>query len=319
MAAFHVEVLAFGTVQLLGQNAEHEKITRIALRCRDDDPAGCFEKRTLDSFAGRDGTFGAVGAPDPGPTLFRFFAHCSGGDFLPGANYPRSAERAHQALKMCRRYMRIQLELALRNASDLLNDEGIIRAGQTASVFPCGYAEGVDRRLKCKVLKHFGSVLHAAQDFYAHSNWVDEADPSKPIGKDNPPGLGQRGPAPWLDLRVTEPEFPEGLISGCGGIDAVTDGEGGCTSKTGRLRIHHNMLNKDNGKISLNSGFSIGAGSTPRGRLNENFRHAVEAAIEDTTDKWVMFREMLIQRYGVEPGERMICVLTHDKPKEDCE
>jgi len=53
--------------------------------------------------------------------------------------------------------------------------------------------------------------------------------------------------------------------------------------------------------------------------LNENFRHAVEAAIEDTTDKWVMFREMLIQRYGVEPGERMICVLTHDKPKEDCE
>ena len=319
MTVFHFEVQAFGTVQLFGQNTEHEKITRIALRCRDDNPASCFQKRTLDSLAGSDGTFGAVGAPDPGPTLFRFFAHCSGGDFLSGVNYPRSAEKAREALEICRRYMTIQLELAMRSAASLLNEEGVIEASQTASILPCGYAEGVDKRGKCKVLKHFGSVLHASQDFYAHSNWVDEADPSKPIGRDNPPGLEQRGRAPWLDLRVTEPDFPEGLISGCGGIDAITDGEGGCTSKTGRLRIQHNALNKDNGKISLDNGYSIGAGSTPRGEVNQNFLHAVEAAIDDTVDKWKMLREMLVQRYGAEQGTRMICVLTTDRPEKDCQ
>jgi len=319
MIAFQSEVRAFGTVQFFGQNTEHEKITRIALRCHNNKPAGCFQKKTLDSVAGRDGTFGAVGAPDPGPTLFRFFAHCSGGDFLPNASYPRSAERAQRALELCREYMKIQLELALRSAESLLDDEGAIRVNQTASVFPCGYAEGVDQRGKCKILKHFGSVIHAAQDFYAHSNWTDIADPSKPVSMDNPPGLGQRGRAPWLDLRVEKPEFPEGLISGCGGIDAIIDGEGGCTSKTGRQRIHHNTLNKDRGKISLNNGYSIGAGFTPRGQLNQNFLHSVEAAIDDTIDKWLMFREMLLLRYGEEQGTKMICVLTNDKPAQNCQ
>ena len=40
-----------------------------------------------------------------------------------------------------------------------------------------------------------------AQDFYAHSNWVDFADSRRPLGLDNPPGLGRTGPAAWMSLR----------------------------------------------------------------------------------------------------------------------
>src|SRR5438067_7273412 len=57
---------AFGTINGLGQRAEHERIVRAALAC----PPGvksdgsCFEPRSLDQLAGHAGTFGAVGAPD---------------------------------------------------------------------------------------------------------------------------------------------------------------------------------------------------------------------------------------------------------------
>ena len=52
-------------------------------------------------------------------------------------------------------------------------------------------------------------ALHGTQDFYAHSNWADEADPTRPIGDDNPPGLNQPGPSAVLDLRSeTTPSVP---------------------------------------------------------------------------------------------------------------
>src|SRR5438034_9693398 len=56
---------AFGTINGLGQRAEHERITRAALAC----PPGvksdgsCFEPRSIDQLAGHSGTFGGVGAP----------------------------------------------------------------------------------------------------------------------------------------------------------------------------------------------------------------------------------------------------------------
>lgn len=306
---------AFGTVSLLGQNTEHEKITRIALECKTANQINCFKPKTLDSLAGTKGTFGAVGAPDPGPTLFRFFAHCSGGDFLNTKDYPRSKEKAQQALTLCRRYMIFHLNKAIERSVELLDDQGKLRVDEIPTVFPCGYAERADKRAKCKVLKHLGAVLHAAQDFYAHSNWVDIADQSKPLGKDNPPGLKQRGVAPWLNLRLIDPVFPEGLISGCGGIDAVTDGEGGCTGNKGRLRVDHATLNKDNGKIEPRQSI----GTTPRGMLNSNFQFAVDAAIADTQDKWQTLIELLIANYGEVRGHKLICVIVSDDPQKACE
>lgn len=305
----------FGTVSLLGQNTEHEKITRLALECGFDDRPICFETVTLDSLAGKKGTFGAVGAPDPGPTVFRFFAHCSGGDFLRSPDYPRSEERAKKSLIMCRNYIIYHFRQAVKKSDRLLDKDRNIRKSQVPNTLPCGYAEGVDKRAKCEILKHFGAALHAAQDFYAHSNWVDIADQTKPIGKTNPPGLAKRGRAPWLDLRISEPEFPEGLISGCGGIDAVTDGEGGCVGKKGKKRVDHATLNKDNGYVI--PGRSLG--KTPRGVLNDNFQFAVDAAIEETGDKWQTLIESLIITYGETDGAKIVCAIRSDSPTETCE
>jgi len=56
--------LAFGTIRGMGQDAEHERITRHALACENNKATdNCFQKKALDSLAGRKGTFGAVGIP----------------------------------------------------------------------------------------------------------------------------------------------------------------------------------------------------------------------------------------------------------------
>ena len=54
----------FGTISGLGQDREHERITRRALACSGGSGAACFEPTTLDALAGKSGTWGAVGAPD---------------------------------------------------------------------------------------------------------------------------------------------------------------------------------------------------------------------------------------------------------------
>ena len=104
--------------------------------------------------------------------------------------------------------------------------------------------------------------------------------------------------------------MPPGLISGCfKGLPErwfCNDGPGG--------RIKHAALNKDDGQIEP----TIGAGSTPRGRIEGNFARAVCAAIEDTEDKWALYQERLAERYGVARAARMICVLTSDQPGGQC-
>ena len=47
-----------------------------------------------------------------------------------------------------------------------------------------------------KILKRaeedLGILLHASEDFYSHTNWVDQPDSTQPIGVENPPGLNRR-------------------------------------------------------------------------------------------------------------------------------
>ena len=59
-----------------------------------------------------------------------------------------------------------------------------------------------------------GRVLHGAQDFYAHSNWADTPDPTRPVGVDNPPGLNLPGPSPVLDLHGSPLPGEDGRTSG---------------------------------------------------------------------------------------------------------
>lgn len=296
---------AFGTVYLLGQNGEHERITRAGL-------AGYgFGLATMDQIAGRRGSFGAVGAPDnPVRGLMSLkAAHCDGADTLPLPGYPQSPAQARAVLETCRTYIGRNLSAAVDAAGRLVNEAGVIDESQIPLRAACVF-NGRPGRAKCDVLEALGLALHASQDFYSHSNWVDVAAPG-PTGPLNPPGLGQRGRAPWLDPRRGAP-FPDGLITGC--YDGFPESRH-CTW-SGGPRVRHEVLNKDNGPIDITDLGSprVGMGTTARGRLNDNFRFAALAAIDDTRDKWAWFEDQVRGRYGIARGRRILCVILNDNP-----
>src|SRR5947209_12830873 len=114
----------FGTVNMLQQRAEHERITRLALECRAGQPhdGSCFEPASLNNLAGTSGslrrtegtfevlgTFGAVGSPDDIPLHLSggpFYWHCDDADYLQTGKYPQKREVATDALNRCRRFAR---------------------------------------------------------------------------------------------------------------------------------------------------------------------------------------------------------------------
>ena len=123
-------------------------------------------------------------------------------------------------------------------------------------------------------IEALGRVLHGAQDFYAHSNWADEADPARPIGDENPPGLNLPGPSPVLDLRSPmPPSVPADLTTGCYVPKDEVPGVGAC-----ELRVTHAALNKDRGLIDPVTGQATDP-TTPRGMVGDNFAKAVSGAI----------------------------------------
>jgi hypothetical protein len=79
-------------------------------------------------------------------------------------------------------------------------------------------------------------------------------------------------------------------------------------------RVKHAVVNKDDGTIDP----LLGAGTTLRGSHDDNFAHAITAAIDDTQDKWADFRERLVAAYGPQEGALMACAISHDDPMEDC-
>lgn len=298
----------FGTVNGLGQDAEHEKITRAALK-----GAGLGEN-TLDMLAGRALEFGAVGMPDrPDRGLMsESAAHCDNGDTLELTAYPQSAPEAEARLTACRDWIVSALRRAVTRAGDIvLPGKDFIETSEIPEYIDCRF-NGKSGRAKCDVLEALGLVFHAAQDFYAHSNWVDRPGPGLPDAL-NPPGLDHEGPAAWLDPRGTTP-FPAGLISGC--YESIEE-ETHCVYGANRPRVRHLALNKDNGPIDPATG-AAGPGKTPRGAINANFERAVAAAVADTRDKWAFFESELTRLYGAERGGLILCAIKSDDP-DDCE
>jgi len=302
--------IAFGTVSGAGQNSEHERITRHALACAElsatDD---CFQEKSLAELAGGQGNFGAVGIPDRGSLIPENKAHCDSGDFLDVPGYPQTRDAAQAALAACRAFMIARLDEAVADAAGLLDASGALRKSQLDT--PCLFVGQMKGHAKCNVLEDLGILLHTAQDFYSHSNWVDRADPALPLSAENPPGLGNPGRAPWLDLRVAAPPFPDGLITGC--FDKPPEATH-CNYGAGLHRVKHAVVNKDEGTIDP----LIGTGTTLRGRVADNFARAVNAAIEDTRDKWATFRERLVAAYGPEKGALLACAIAHDDPQVSC-
>src|SRR6185312_5692117 len=300
---------AFGTVNGAGQNSEHERITRHALACAllvaTDD---CFQDATLEQLAGAKDNFGAIGIPDRGQLVPENKAHCDSGDYLDIPGYPHSKADAAAALMNCRAWMTQELDEAVADAGKLVDKNGALQKSQLD--MPCLFVGQIKGRAKCNVIEDFGIMLHTAQDFYSHSNWVDQPNPALPVDSDNPPGLGNTGRSPWLDLRNPSPAFPDGLITGC--YDKPPE-ETHCNYR-GLHRVKHKVVNKDEGTIDP----LLGTGTTIRGRIADNFARAVNAATDDTRDKWATFRERLITTYGPQDGALMACAISHDHPTQDC-
>lgn len=282
----------FGTIEGMGQHSEHQRVTRAAL-------SGTFGPRTLDELAGVRGRFGAIGTPD-NPLkglMFTSAAHCDNGDFLDVANYPRPQSDAYGTLESCRAWMRSWLDRAVADAAPLAYPNAVnTRLG-------CEFLLE-ERRAKCRVIADLGMALHAVQDFYSHSNWVDRpADGA--TGPDNPPGLGHSNRAAWIDFRRDAP-FPAGLMSGC----FQSPPESWFCNYDHTHRVKHAALNKDEGPIGPSG--ALGPGVTTRGAINGNFQRAVAAAIDDTRDKWAYLQERLIAVHGPAAGRSIACVIRSD-------
>ncbi len=304
---------AFGTIDSAGQHREHERITRASLSCSAAVGSGpaCLEAASIDVLAGHNREFGGVGAPDS-DEVFDPAAHCDGADFLEGG-YPRTRAEATAALLDCVGHLRMRLGEAVVDAAALLDDDGQVVEDEVDLESDCRGTEATETRAKCATLVAFGRVLHGVQDFYSHSNWADEADPTRPIGADNPPGLGLPAPSPVLDLRSdTPPDVPPALSTGCFVLRDEVPGVGECEG-----RVTHAALNKDNGLIDPDTGGATDP-TTPRGMVGDDFARAVAGAIEETRRQWRDLRAELAVRYGEDDASVMTCALTHDDPVDDC-
>ncbi|MFI9240718.1 CinY protein [Streptomyces sp. NPDC053079] len=303
---------AFGTVNALGQHAEHERITRAALACAPGTPSDgtCFEPRSLDQVAGHKGTFGAVGAPDTDEVATPE-AHCDNADFLAAPGYPRSREEATRQLQACVTKLQTRFAEGVAAAGGTLKPDGTIDAGESNLAKSCTFTLGLPGRNKCEAIEGFGRALHGVQDFYSHSNWADAAAGDRPLGKDNPPGLNLPGPSPLLALSTGRPPatsaVPRELTTGCFSLVPL-----GCSK-----RVQHSGLNKDNGLIDPATGATSGP-TTARGKVGDNFDRAVQAAVADTRRQWSDFRAALTARYGKDRARSIGCALTHDDPARDC-
>lgn len=305
---------AFGTIDTGGQHREHERITRAALACAGDAGAqpDCFEPKSMDYLAGHDREFGAVGAPD-NDELSDPSAHCDNADFVPGP-YPHTRDQATASLMDCVNRLRARFREGVDSAQGLLDEQGQVIAAEVTLNPECNPHERQENRAKCAAIEKLGRVLHTAQDFYAHSNWADQADPAQPIGDENPPGLNLPGPSPVLDPRSeTAPSMPGDLTTGCYVVRDEVPGVGEC-----ELRVTHAAVNKDRGLIDPVTGWATDP-TTPRGVVGDNFGRAVSGAIAESRRQWQDFRSELTARYGSDKGERMICALSHDNPVNDCQ
>ncbi|KAF2684198.1 hypothetical protein K458DRAFT_431769 [Lentithecium fluviatile CBS 122367] len=323
----------FGTVDspsVLHQHNEHQMITRLAFRCPDGQKSDgiCFEPRSLDQLAGVVGDNGAVGSPDTlppeGPE-----AHCDDADFLDIPNYPQSRVDATAALQRCVTFLRTRFIQGINGAGRMVDaDNKLITRDITIGGIagPCVFShrsttDDTASVAKCVALEGLGRALHGAEDFYAHSNWADQADPNSAISVVNPPGLGNTSPAPFLDLRSTSDItslVPRNLTTGCFNVAEMLPGNGGTGSFGCRNRIAHLNVNKDHGVINLDGTVTADPSGVPRNAVAGNFARAVSGAVNDARERWRNFRDELQIQHGAEKANLLICAIVRDDPAKDC-
>lgn len=308
----------FGTVNILGQNAEHEKITRtLGLAATDGPKRDEFQPATLDLLAGKNGKLGAVGAPDnlvdssivPVQGLGPGYKHCDDADFLDVPGYPQTRRAARDNLRECIDYYQDLMDRALDDAGRLVGTDGRLNVRET-DIDACdfGWKRDGSQPAKCEVLNAFGRALHLAEDFYSHSNWVDDPAPG-PTGLTNPPGLGRTDTADFFEFPEVKTPIPDGLLTGCD--DSVS--KAACTG-----RVPHSIVAKDSGVINPVTGEATATKSYPRGQVARNFERAVSTARKQARQTWLDLRQEIGKRYGDERGDEIVRAITSDAPWSRC-
>lgn len=312
----------FGSVNAIGQHGEHESVTALGLMLDLDMDWGT---NSLNLLKGTSGHLGGVGAPD-NPTdwgqglskgLGPGMKHCDDGDYFATPGYKQSEQKATATLQECAEYFQFLMKRAVIYAGDavtpnLVIDKSLFRItdGNYAQFGSCGWEFSLVRDkggVKCDVMNAVGRALHLAEDVWAHTNWGDYADPSKPLSITNPPGLGKTDVPPFLRYPVTAVTIPAGLISGC---DDTAGGTEDCTG-----RVTHTTLNKDKGEISSLTQMT----PTKQGRTavvvngKSNFAWAVTGAANTANQVWRDFEAAVIAKYGKARGDLINKALMTDK------
>lgn len=286
----------------------HERITREAL--------DGFDLVSLDLLA--NAKSGAIVADDQGAYFDLGPMHCDNADFLqspPGAApYPRTREQATDELLACVGSSVARFKRALSLADGLVDPDGRVRPNQVDLFAPCDFDDSDEGTAKCNVLEHLGRGWHPIEDFYSHSNYADEHDPTRPVGVTNPVGLRRTVVAPFFDVRrystlgtnawraqVTR-LIPRDLTTGC-----YKDFQSDYTLAdcTGRV-MHDGTLAKD-------------AAGSPRSLIGDNFNKARTLATRDIARQWESFRAALLERYADNNrGSVMVCAIMNDNPVAAC-
>jgi hypothetical protein len=274
---------AFTPIPVAGGASEHRRIADAALACRWADPTACW------SAGGLDRLEVALKRPDITAVTLTDAAHCDSGDLAPDGTSP--GDRGPEALRACKKWIRENLDLALTAADGLVDARG----APVRDVRDCAWRVLRPRTALCDVDFHLGRALHAAQDFYSHTNWVDQPVKPEDVTIHNPQGLGGSGPIDWLAEEGDEPP-PPGLMSGC---FVFLPEAAFCHGRT-----RHADLNKDHRPDPASRD-----PDTPRGAVGENFARAFDAASGETARIWTRFDARLVTTYGEVRGRAMSCIL----------
>ncbi|MEV7939257.1 hypothetical protein AB0O82_24365 [Kitasatospora sp. NPDC088264] len=200
-------VLGAATPAHAFSGGNHEKITRAALG-----PGG-WHQNSLTAMA--DGNSGAIVANDHGEYFGIGKLHCDNADYLDpryDSRYPRTREQANAEIIDCVEGSIDHVRRAVAAADRLVDANGRVIATQTSISPACSWNDRPGRA-KCEVLEDLGRGWHQIEDFYAHSNWVDQAGPGA-IGVKNPPRPGAHRPACVLLHRSLQLHEQGGLGQG---------------------------------------------------------------------------------------------------------
>ena len=330
---------AFGSVDssILGQTAIHEPITR-TLACAANDPVkNCLEPISIGVLAGHNGTFGAVAEPDdpldgfPNPSA----RHCDNVD--SGYGNPNPVSEAQKAFDECLDWFQSYMDFAVNSAAGLLNGDGTINAAATDLINGLGGTSNScsfpdpkkgntsNDSAKCNVFNGLGRALHVYEDVWSHSNWGDLADPTKPIGLENPVGLGNTEQPSFMAYPGPRSlTIPDQFLTGCDdsvGISPCVVGSYENAEYTYKDRTGHSKVNKDNGVLDPNSCVASSPKSV-RGKIVvdgvSNFSRATKGACGAARRAWSDLTDAITKKYGAQRGAAMIRALSSDHPLTDC-